>query len=95
MESHHFYIGTYNEILYLTDEEGITEPFYLNLTVEGEKPEWAENINGDLLKNSMSISGQVYLYDELDTDSRDIVGAFDNKGVCHGFATDCYIPGNS
>ena len=79
-------IGTYNEILYLTDEEGITEPFYLNLTIEGEQPEWAENISSDLLKNSMNISGQVYLYDELDTDARDIVGVFDNENQCHGFA---------
>ncbi|MBQ9560125.1 MAG: hypothetical protein IJV08_09095 [Bacteroidaceae bacterium] len=79
-------IGTYNEIIYLTDEEGITEPFYLNLTVEGEQPEWAGAIDGDLLRYSMSISGQVYLYDELDTDSRDIVGVFDNENVCHGFA---------
>ena len=79
-------IGTYNEIIYLTDEEGISEPFYLNLTVEGDQPEWAQNINGDLLENSMSISGQVYLYDELDTDTRDIVGVFDNENVCHGYA---------
>ena len=79
-------IGTYNEILYLTDEEGITEPFYLNLTVEGEQPDWAQNVNSDLLKNSMNIIGQVYLYNELDTDARDIVGAFDDEGVCHGFS---------
>ena len=79
-------IGTYNEILYLTDEEGITEPFYLNLTVEGDIPDWAQNVSGDLLQNSMSISGQVYLYDELDTDSRDIVGVFDDENQCHGFA---------
>ena len=79
-------IGTYNEILYLTDEDGITEPFYLNLTVEGEQPDWAQNIDSELLENSMSISGQVYLYDELDTDARDIVGVFDKEGVCHGFA---------
>ncbi len=79
-------IGTYNEIIYLTDEEGITEPFYLNLTVEGEQPEWAQSVSGELLEHSMSISGQVYLYDELDTDSRDIVGVFDDKNVCHGFA---------
>ena len=79
-------IGTYNEILYLVDEEGIIEPFYLNLTVEGEQPDWAQNVNSDLLKNSMNIIGQVYLYDELDTDARDIVGAFDDEGVCHGFS---------
>ena len=79
-------IGTYNEIIYLTDEEGITEPLYLNLTVEGEQPDWTKGIDGELLHNSMSILGQVYLYDELDTDPRDIVGAFDNENVCHGFA---------
>jgi len=79
-------IGTYNEIIYLIDEEGITEPFYFNLTVEGEKPEWASSINNDLLQHSMNISGQVYLYGELDTDSRDIVGVFDNENVCHGYA---------
>ena len=79
-------IGTYNEILYLTDEEGIIEPLYLNLTVEGEQPDWAQGVNSDLLKNSMNIIGQVYLYDELDTDARDIVGAFDDEGVCHGFS---------
>ena len=79
-------IGTYNEILYLTDEDGITEPFYLNLTIEGDKPKWTDSIDSDLLENSMSISGQVYLYGEMDTDARDIVGAFDNENVCHGYA---------
>ena len=79
-------VGTYNEILYLTDEEGITEPFYLNLTVEGDLPDWAGNVDRSLLRNSMNIIGQVYLYDELDTDSRDIVGVFDNENQCHGFA---------
>ncbi|MBP3776212.1 MAG: hypothetical protein J6I37_04420 [Prevotella sp.] len=83
-------IGTYNEIIYLTDEEGISEPFYLNLTVEGEQPDWAQSINGELLQHSMSISGQVYLYNELDTDSRDIVGVFDNENVCHGYANISY-----
>ena len=79
-------IGTYNEILYLTDEDGITEPFYLNLTVEGEQPEWADHVDSELLANSMNISGQVFLYGELDSDARDIVGVFDNENQCHGFA---------
>ena len=83
-------IGTYNEILYLTDEDGIIEPFYLNLTVEGEQPEWATSIDGDLLENSMSISGQVYLYNQIDTDPRDIVGVFDTDNVCHDFANISY-----
>ena len=79
-------IGTYNEIIYLTDEDGITEPFYLNLTVEGDQPEWADHVDSEMLANSMNISGQVYLYGEMDTDARDIVGVFDNENQCHGFA---------
>ena len=79
-------IGTYNEILYLTDEEGITEPFYLNLTVEGEQPDWADHVDSEFLANSMNISGQVYLYGDLDSDARDIVGVFDDQNQCHGFA---------
>ena len=54
--------------------------------MEGEQPDWANSVDGDLLQNSMSISGQVYLYNELDTDARDIVGVFDNENVCHGYA---------
>ena len=65
-------VGTYSEILYLTDEEGITEPFYLNLTVEGEQPEWSKKVDSDLLRYSMNVIGQVYLYDQIDSDSRDI-----------------------
>ena len=79
-------VGSYSEIIYLTDEDGITEPFYLNLTVEGDQPDWAKSVPSNLLENSMNISGLVYLYNELDTDSRDIVGVFDNENVCHGFA---------
>ena len=79
-------VGTYNEIIYLTDEDGITEPFYFNLTIEGEQPDWAGSVSRDFLANSMSISGQVYLYGELDTDARDIVGVFDGENQCHGFA---------
>ena len=79
-------VGTYNEIIYLTDEDGISEPFYLTLTVEGEKPDWAGQVDRSLLENSMSIIGQVYLNNELDTDARDIVGVFDDQNVCHGFA---------
>ena len=79
-------VGTYNEIIYLTDENGLSEPLFLNITVEGEKPEWTNNINSDLLKYSMNITGQVYLYGQLDTDPRDIVGVFDNENVCHGYA---------
>ena len=79
-------VGTYDEILYLTDENGIREPLYLNLTIEEPEPDWAWHVSGDLLQHTMNIAGQVYLNDEIDIDSRDIVGVFDNENQCHGFA---------
>ena len=79
-------VGTYDEIIYFSDEEGVREPLYLNITVEAEKPDWAFNVPGDLLQHSMNIAGQVYLNDEIDIDTRDIIGAFDHEGQCHGFA---------
>lgn len=79
-------IGTYDEIIHLVDEDGVSEPLYLNLTVEGETPAWAWNINSDLLQHSMNIVGQVVVNDEIDIDSRDIVGVFGRDNECHGFA---------
>ena len=79
-------VGTYDEVLYLTDENGVSEPLYFTLTVEGEQPEWTNNIDHELLQNSMNIIGHVFVRGEIDIDNRDIVGAFDRQGKCHGFA---------
>ncbi|MCR5532882.1 MAG: LamG domain-containing protein [Paludibacteraceae bacterium] len=79
-------VGTYDEVLYLTDENGVSEPLYFTLTVEGEQPEWTNNIDHELLQNSMNIIGRVFVRGEIDIDNRDIVGAFDRLGKCHGFA---------
>jgi len=79
-------VGTYDEIIYLTDEDGVAEPLYLNLTVTTSAPEWSWSVDEDLLKYSMNIAGQVILNGEVDIDSRDIVGVFDQENRCHGIA---------
>ena len=79
-------VGTYDEIIYLTDEDGVAEPLYLNLTVTTSAPEWSWSVDDDLLKYSMNIAGQVILNGEVDIDSRDIVGVFDRENRCHGIA---------
>ena len=78
-------VGTYDEILYLIDEEGVSEPLYLTVTVEAYLPEWAWNVDSELLENSMNIIGRVYVNDQIDIEPRDIVGAFDRNNICHGF----------
>ena len=84
-------VGHYDEIIYLTDEDGVTEPLYLNLTVQAEEPDWAYSVDRELLKYSMNVVGQVLINDEIDIDSRDIVGVFDSENRCHGFAHISYM----
>ena len=78
-------VGSYDEILYVTDEMGISEPLYLNVTVEANPPEWSWGISSYFLQHSMSIAGKVFIGEEIDIDSRDIVGVFDRNNDCHGY----------
>lgn len=85
-------VGTYDEIIYLTDENGLSEPMSLSVTVYGEAPDW--QVSRDLRQYTMNIVGRVVVgsldNNQLVTDSRDMVGAFDRKGVCHGVANISY-----
>ncbi len=82
--SEHLNVGTYDEILYLTDENGMSEPFGLTVTVEGVGPNWL--VDPSLLQHTMNVIAQVRINDEIDIDSNDIVGVFDDNNVCHGVA---------
>lgn len=79
-------VGTYDEVIYLTDEEGLSEPLSLNLTIYGEEPDWV--VSRDLRKYTMNILGRVVMGslddNQIITDTRDIVGVFDREGICHG-----------
>ena len=75
-------VGTYDDIIYLTDEDGLSEPLMLNITVEGDLPKWY--VDPDIKQFSMSIVGRVQIGEDIVTDSRDIVGVFDATGRCMG-----------
>lgn len=75
-------VGTYDDIIYLTDENGLSEPLMLNITVEGDAPKW--EVSSSIKQFSMSIIGRVQIEDDIVTDSRDIVGVFDQTGRCMG-----------
>ena len=79
-------VGTYDEIIYLTDENGLSEPLALNLTVFDDAPEW--QVDNGIRQFSMNILGRVVMGSpddyEIITDTRDLVGVFDRKGICHG-----------
>ena len=67
--------GVYEDIVYVTDENGLSEPMRVELTIEAVAP--YEAIDEHKYPLNMSVCAQVKLNDtEYDTDPNDIVYAF-------------------
>ncbi|MBO4821859.1 MAG: hypothetical protein J5548_10420 [Prevotella sp.] len=77
-------VGTYDEVIYLVDENGLSEPLGVTIVVEGEEPLWY--VDKSLRQYTMNIIGQVTINNFIDVDKKDIIGVFDDNGVCHGVA---------
>ena len=83
-------VGTYDEIIYLTDENGLAEPLTLEITVEGRDPGWI--VSNEMKHYSMSIIGRVDVENDIVTDARDKVAVFDGQGRCMGVGNINYNP---
>ena len=66
-------VGEYSDVIYLTDEEGLSEPLHIEYTVKAMPP--YEGVNEGLYALNMSICAQVLVDGTYDTDERDIVYA--------------------
>ncbi len=66
-------VGEYSDIVYLTDEDGLSEPLHVEYVVEGIPP--YDAIDEHKYPYNMSICAQVKIGDEYDTDEEDIVYA--------------------
>ena len=86
-------VGTYDQLIYLTDENGLAEPLMLNITIEGENHQWY--VDSQMMQFSMSIVARVKIGDDIVTDSRDVVGVFDKEGRCMGVGNVNYDPSSS
>lgn len=80
-------VGTYNEVIYLTNEDNVNEPLYINLTVVGEQPDWS--VNPADFKYNMSIFGKLRFNNIFSDDKYDIIAAF-NGSECVGVANCSY-----
>ena len=74
-------VGFYTDIVYLTDENGLSEPLYIEYTVEANCPWASDKIDKDAYPNTMSLRGQVYIENEYgasyyDSDELDQVAVF-------------------
>ena len=75
-------VGTYDEIIYLTDENGLSEPLPISVRVYDDAPRWA--VDDSMHNYSMNIVARVQIKDDIITDSKDIVGVFDVSERCMG-----------
>lgn len=84
-------IGTYNEVFYLTNSDGISEPLNVTLKVNGKRPDWT--VNPADYKFNMSVYGQMKINGRFSNDTEDMLAAFEDD-VCVGVATNEYIKVN-
>lgn len=75
-------VGNYDEVIYVTDENGLSEPLTLNVEVAADAPVWS--VSKNLQNYSMNIVGRVMIGTEIVTDAQDLVGVFDTLGRCMG-----------
>jgi hypothetical protein len=78
---HQIPVGEYSDLIYLTDENGLSEPLKVDFIIEAICP-W-NPVDDGLYEQSMSLCGQVVLADENeivvhDTSNDDIIAAFCN-----------------
>lgn len=76
-------VGTYNEVIYLKNEDNVNEPLELNLTVVGKIPDW--KVDPSDYEYSMSIFGKMRFNNIFSDDKNDIIAAF-NGNECVGVA---------
>lgn len=69
--------GVYEDIIYLTDENGLSEPLRVELTIEALPP--YEAPDKTKFNYNMSVCGTVMIDQTYDTDGNDIVYAFYNN----------------
>lgn len=74
-------IGTYNDVLYLKNDEELVNPLALTIKKFGAAPEWEFNKNA---QSSMQLIAEVKMGDVVVTNKESILAAFDGKDKCLG-----------
>jgi len=81
-------IGKYEQTIYLTGNNNISEPLTINVKVKGEEPLWAVS-EGDF-EETMNIVGSLVIDGVVSQDEDDIVAAFVGN-ECRGVANPIYL----
>lgn len=87
-------VGTYDEVVYMRNDNNVAEALGLNIKVEGEKPDWS--VDPHAYQYNMSIFGKIVVDGAYSNDEDDMLAAFykdECVGVCnnkHFDANDTY-----
>lgn len=73
--------GTYDEVLYIRNDEGLVDPLAITVVKSPESPDWTFK-KGQL--RNMQLCAQVKMGDALVTDKNNIIAAFDYNNNCLG-----------
>lgn len=84
-------IGSYDEIIYLRNDNNVAEALTLSVKVEGERPNWS--VNPHEYQYSMSVFGRIIVDGTYSADKEDILAAF-HGGKCVGVTNCSYIEAN-
>ena len=76
-------VGSYDVVLFLRNDNDVCERLSMVINVEGERPSWTVTSKRTY---TMNILARVMINDAIDTDTADVVGAFDKSGNCMGLA---------
>lgn len=84
-------IGSYDEVIYMRNDNNVLEALPLKVKVRGEKPDWkAEPAD---YKYNMSVFGKLLVNNIYSMDEEDLLAVF-QKGTCIGVAKNLYSKAN-
>ncbi len=84
-------IGSYNEVVYMRNDNNVVEALPLDIKVNGEKPDWS--VNPKDFKYSMNVYGKMRIDNIFSADEEDMLAAFSN-GKCVGVTNNQYLKVN-
>ncbi len=80
-------IGSYDEVIYLRNDNNVSEALPLTIRVKGEKPDWS--VNPADFKYNMSVFGKMRFKNVYSADKEDMLAVFVD-GQCRGVANSEY-----
>ena len=80
-------VGTYDEVLYVVNDNGVSSALNVKVKVIGEKPAWS--VDKGKYTESMNLCGRLRIKGALSTDPDDVVAVF-HKSECIGMANNTY-----